>query len=102
MDTFDPNSPAAMFATILARLKNQDKEMVRVAAEVAETVREKHAENSKVLDSILVQTKLTNGRVIILEGDVHELKGKWRTALKLLTGVFAVAGFIWGIIAHFL
>jgi hypothetical protein len=102
MESFDPNSPAAMFATILARLKNQDREMIRVAREVAETVEAKHSENSTVLESILVQTKLTNGRVIILEGDVKELQGKWKYALGWIAGAVAVATVVLWLAAHFL
>lgn len=81
---FNPNSVDATIATVIERLNFQD-----------DTRSEQHAENKKVLGEILVQAKLTNGRVTKLEL-------RWRYVIGFAAGASAIAAAIWKIVERFL
>jgi hypothetical protein len=94
MEIFDPNSLTAMVATIMERLKQQDEGTRKLALGLNEAIDVRHKENTRILDSIFVQTKLTNGRVTKLED-------KWKYVVAWAAGASFVCMILWTVFVHF-
>jgi hypothetical protein len=99
---FNPRSNDAMFAKILGRLDSQDKKMCERLEAQDKFVEVRHLANAHTLDSILIQTKATNGRVTKLEKIEERRAIRWQLAVKVGAGVSTIAGAIWAVVSVFL
>jgi hypothetical protein len=79
---FNPFSLDAQVATVIEKLKHQDRKSA-----------EMHAQNTKVLGEILIQAKATNGRVTKLEM-------QWRYVMGCAAGISLIIGAVWAAFVH--
>lgn len=91
MSDFNKNSSDAMFATILLRLDQQDKDRlldVKERTEFRALVVERFDEGTLRMERIEAQTLKTNGRVTKLEA-------KWGVVTAKIAGALLVLGALW-------
>ena len=83
MSDFNPNSPDAVFARILAKLEEQNR-----------SASETRAEFLAILTEIRAEVKKTNGRVSAIERWRAELKGKTATLATVVSCTVGLAAWL--------